>query len=487
MSTTARQTETAAIFATSATAVLLVALIITLAVATAQQATTAARTAAKVPRPRGYLAGGGEAGVPAGYAGGSETRIKVIPLTWTSNGALYMVSFVVGRDVVEAAFDTGSARFIVATKDCSNCTSSKYNPETSPTAYAIVDPRKDGRTVAEPLRPDQILNGEHQDILCSDMVSYVSQHNNIVMYSDTVTFPRYTVDGASICDNTSIDDMMAEGSRGPAPPLTVTNYPIGGITTTSGDSSLNVFGMSGVRSVTKVGTQYLLPSCQVSPTPAYESATIQAIALYYNARKQDVVWSQYIGVETGFMVFGSIRSLQLRCIQDQVQYVGMVPQLKFSTNPIDNTRWRFYVLRVESITVDGVQQPSDRTPAMFIFDTGSTQTMLPGASGVTAGVMSAARTSVVITFYTKAKPGQAVTQRASLRYDVAAGETKYGVPDLSSRTGQGFQPVFVGMPNNVAQIFSSKMDVGLLGVTAMRNTYVEYDLTNLRLGFMKSM
>jgi len=29
------------------------------------------------------------------------------------------------------------------------------------------------------------------------------------------------------------------------------------------------------------------------------------------------------------------------------------------------------------------------------------------------------------------------------------------------------------------------MDVGMFGVTSMRNTYIEYDLTNRRIGFSK--
>ena len=446
--------DAGAVAAASVTVALLVLLIALLLVGTSLQSTAILLPPTRVPR---RLAGLGLAPGPAGAVVG--TPLKVIPLTWSPSGSVYVVAFAVGKDTVEAAFDTGSARFIVATNACSGCDNTKYNPVTSADAIALIDPRKQ-RTVIEPLRPTEI--GTHQDILCSDTVSYVSQSNSIVMYRDTVTFPRRTVLGDSICDGTSIDAILTASVS--APVLTVTDFPVGGITKTSGSTALNVFGMSGVLSVTKVGKQFLLPSCQVSDAESFEAATIQAIALYYTARGQPVVWSQYIGVQTGFMLFGA---LQLPC--ETVQYVRMIKELTQSSNDVDRTPWRFYTVNVFSIEVDGVALP--HIPKQFIVDTGATQTQLPGPYAASTASRINNATSVVITLGSG-------TARDVAKLKYTASETRYA-------SSFGSQPVFTAMPDNVAQLFSSSMDVGMLGVTAMRNTYVEYDLTNRRIGFSK--
>lgn len=461
------------------TAVLLLVLIMVLGVATAHQERQkrVSKMVAGVPR---LLTAGLGLEVSKQAALAAATQLKVIPLTWNSSGSLYIVSFTVGSDLVDAAFDTGSARLIVATSDCTACDKTKYNPSTSRNALVLIDPRK-ARTVVEALRPDQIVKGETQDVLCSDTVSYVSQRNNILMYSDTVSFPRQLIPVASLCDGTSIDDVLtaAAATGPPPPPLTVTDYPIGGITSSVGSSSLNVFGMSGVLSVTQVdtakwgwhgkATKFLMPSCQLSDDAAFESATIQAVALYYRARGLPVVWSQYIGVDTGFIVFGPVRS-----VCSTVQYVPMLPQLQYSNNALDRTPWRFYVVDVTGITVDDV--PQSQYPRQFILDTGSTQTQLPGASTSTVPAINAAQRSVVIHLGSG-------TARAELRYSAA--ETRYRVPSLNTEAGYITEPVFGTMSDDTAAIFSSRKDVGLLGVTAMRNMYIEYDLTARRIGILQ--
>lgn len=456
----------AAIGVSVATIVLLTALIVALVVAAEKQRREPPLP--YIPLQDDGLAGSGVVAVAGGPGSGSgmATRLKVIPLTWSASGSLYTVGFTVGTDVVEAAFDTGSARFVVATSDCTGCGKSKYNPAASKDAIVLIDPRKADkqRTVVEPLRPDQV--GDHAAILCSDTVSYVSQSNNILMYRDTVMFPRRNVSGNSICDGTSIDGVL-DGSID-APPLTVTDFPVGGITTTTGTTALNVFGMSGVLSVTKTDDgKYLLPSCQVSAAESYEAATVQAIALYYTARKQPVVWSQYIGVNAGFMLFGS---LALPC--NRVQTVKMIRQLTRSTNDVDRTPWRFYVVQVHSMSIDGVALPRASVPKYLIVDTGTTQTLLPGPSSTSVvAQIGRATTSVSITF------GSGI--------DGDSATLTYVLGELTYQSVFGAQPTFAAMPDAVAKLFSADMDVGLFGVTCMRNAYIEYDLTNRRIGFSK--
>ena len=110
----------AAIGVSVATVVLLTVLIVALVVAADRQGQEAALPYIPVQAGDDGLAGSGVAAA-AGPGTRVSTRLKVIPLTWSPAGSLYTVTFTVGTDVVEAAFDTGSARFIVATSSCTGC------------------------------------------------------------------------------------------------------------------------------------------------------------------------------------------------------------------------------------------------------------------------------------------------------------------------------------------------------------------------------
>jgi hypothetical protein len=105
-------------------------------------------------------------------------------------------------------------------------------------------------------------------------------------------------------------------------------------------------------------------------------------------------------------------------------------------------------------------------------DTGTTQTLLPGpASPSVVAQIGRATTSVSITF-----GSGGAGDSATLTYVVG---------ELTYESLYGRQPAFAVMPDNVAKLFSANMDIGLFGVTSMRNAYIEYDLTNRRIGFSK--
>lgn len=393
-------------------------------------------------------------------------NVKAVPLTWNPSGEIYDVTFSVGNSTVSAVLDSGSSRFIVSTNSCSSCSSSTYDPTASPTSIAIADPRGSAvRNVAEPIDPTDVGNNNVQ-VLCTDTVSYVSQTNSIQMYSDTVRMPRIVVSTQTLCTDANIDGVVSSAKN--TQPLVIRDFPIGGITSSQGTSvPQNVFGMSGNLSITKYNGEYLLPSCQLTPNPSYEAATIQAIAMYYNSINRPTIWSIQLGIESGIMVFGPIPS---PCVS--VQYVPMQRSLVNANNDLDASPWRFYVVQVQSIVVGG-QQMGD-IPSYFILDTGSTQVSIPGPQGqqIADAITGISGDQTVVFTFGDGTPGNTAT-------------LTYTSDDTTFNSDAGIQTVFTGMPDTTAQYFSTKLDTGLFGVTAMRNRYLEFNLTTRRVGFAK--
>ena len=298
--------------------------------------------------------------------------------------------------------------------------------------------------------------------LCQTVAAYVSQTDYIEMFQDVITFPRRQVLTAAMC-----------GSDRPVPTtptdvLVITNFPVGGVTSITGQSSLNVLGMSAVRASTMIKDPatgqdvYLMPSCQTVATPAHESAVISALSLFYGQR--DLIWSQFLlrGTAGGFLVFAP---MVIPCAPPVT--IPMIRQLPNATTALGQTPMRYYVARVAAIQVtaaDGTTTSLSGIPSMFVMDTGSTQCMLPGPSGPANAAAIMASTSTVIVLGSGSRT-------VALPYLAARGDMQAGALD-----------VFTSMEDGVANDFSSKHDVGILGCTAMRGMYIEYNLTQFTFG-----
>lgn len=394
-------------------------------------------------------------------AGGAALgTTNVIPLVWNASAGIFEVQFTAGKGQVSAAFDTGSARFIV---------DKGYTP--SDKALAIVDPRK----VPDLLElSDSELDDLRQqpDVLCSTEVAYVSQTDKVQMVQDDIAFPRKEVQDAELCVR-DVDTVVADASD--ANPFVITDFPIGRVVQSTG-TSLNVFGMSPVQSATIIkidGQQYyLLPYCQTERKQSnkrapYESALLEALARYYEAINHPLVWSMFVGDKDGFMVFADMR---LACLD--VKYSPMVRTLSNSTSALVSTPYRFYVVNVESIQIGTRGDPSSlralpSPPKQVLVDTGTTQFLLPGSTGaLNASALSNLSSDQVAVLTLQG--GVVIT---------------YGPDDLQYNIGGRSRPVFADMPDNVARTFSTNLDVGIMGITAMRHMYIEYDLSQLRVGF----
>jgi hypothetical protein len=396
---------------------------------------------------------------------------KVVPLTWNPTGFVYMVSFTAGTSPVTAAFDTGSARFIVATADCSTCTGPLYNPAASPTAVMLVDPRKAGAAGANPDPSNAPITpadmAQYRSILCTDTAAYVSQTDSIQMYEDTVTFPRRAV---AICP--SPETNAGQGyttDAGAAPDLVITNFPIGGVYANTGSSSLNILGMAPVLSSTTInvdGTnEYLMPSCQTTRIPAYESAVLAAISSHYTNAGLPTVWSQYLGVDTGYIVFAPFAA---PCVP--LSTITLIPTLKDAPSAVSSTPSRYYVAPLVGMYTGPRGGPRSAfqtlagAPQALVLDTGTTQFMVPpGGPVLPPGSLAPGQVLVVVLGSGSASRGGQV----AIQFENA--DLGYG-PD-------GNTPVMAAMTPSVASVFSSANTVGILGCTAQRGLYVQYNVT----------
>jgi hypothetical protein len=494
--------------------VLMYALVIPSTVQTLHNASKApAQTSAAVTcAPSGLLAGGiGNGDTREAIAAAASAsvlqndKVVVIPLCWT--GSEYMINFTAGGTPVQAVFDTGSAQFIVATSACASCTPSKTDvaPHTAyyqPTNAAVVqDPR---------LLPAQRP--------CTTTVSYVSQSNTVVVFADDVAFgqievPYALLDTLALGGPSPLESMLAAGGyacaapgsslagllmRRPrpapgqpssssngtlttkaAPPLTISNFPVGGITNaTGGSGSLNVFGMSSVMAATRVSVQggtveYLLPSCQVTTKPAYESPLLQAVSAFYDRDPKSAgtcTWSLYVDGTQGFVVFAPLEGLRLPSLSP-VTYTPLVPALTKAASALASTPYRYYVVEVVSWTFSKNDYDApvniDGAPRYLVMDTGTTICMLPSARAVTTLQECGRRgykSTLTLASINSSRPNPVIS------FSAIRGNYTYVSTDATAAS------VFGVMDSGTASAFSSDQDVGIFGGAAMQGLYLEFSV-----------
>lgn len=398
------------------------------------------------------------AGLPSSLA--AVPLSDAIPMRWNVAGSSYLVDFSVGGSAVSAVMDSGSAQFIVATTECGTCTGTRYDPPASTTAIVLLDPRKGSGVGSNGVvTPGDATQYASQ--LCTYQAGYVSQTDSVQMYEDTVTFPRVKLPLPALC---TTRPSVLLSSVTAAPPLTVTQFPVGGIYANTGSSSANVLGMSGVLTTrTMAGpdgtTLYITPSCQTVAKPAYESPVIQAIAQYYEALGLSTVWSHFLGETTGVLMFAPPPS----CVP--LYRVPLVSTLPRAVS-IGATPWRYYVVNVVRMQIRNPAANSVTplaAPRYFIVDSGTTQCQLPGSAGpetadLASGISGSQLLDIVV---------GVGSQTATLTYIPA---------DVTFSAGAVSLPVFAAMPASEAASFSADLDVGILGNTALRNFFVSYDL-----------
>lgn len=369
--------------------------------------------------------------VESGLRGNGVPLHPVIPLEWHNATGTYNLVLVVGSNTVHAAFDTGSAQFVVTTTDCNTCTAPAYNPIKSTSAFAIMDHTRDS--------------------LCTSSITYVSQTNTLQMYSDTVTIPRKLAPdclGRPVSDDTKVA------------PIVIPDFPVGGVVHNTGQSSVNVFGISGVMtSARSSDKKHLTPSCQIVDTPIFESPVLQAVHTYSKKLDKPMVLSVRFAPkrEDG----GSVMFMENSSVCDTpVFYTPMVEKLPSAPSDLANTPYRYYVIEVESASTYHDKLPLPEFPKYLIIDTATTQFMVPKQ----VSVPKLLNGGLVVTV--------AHTGGKTLSWSLSPEDEHYGVP------------MFVSMPDAVAFEFSSKKDVGILGAMAMRGRYFEFTYdTPRRIGF----
>jgi hypothetical protein len=352
-------------------------------------------------------------GAPITFGPGSA-----IPLTFTGNN--YTVAFTAGASRVTAIMDTGSARCVLATASCGGgCAGPTYQPGSA--ATPLVDP-----TTQTP---------------CTSTLDYVSQTDTVRMYSDTVTFPRVVVNTGCV------------SSSAAATPLTITDFPIGGVTTASGSgSSLNVLGLSAVQ----IGGGARAPSCQTVASPTYLSAIIQTLATYYTGLNLDVVFSYDLG--RNLLMFAGLDAGP--CAAPAVARVPLVRALPDPpADGIADTPMRYYVVGLVGVTVNGRPVPGP-LPKYLILDTGTTQVQLPDAPGAVAALTGMSASDVAV-------------------FTVGSGSETATLTYKGSGAAE-----FAAMPAAAAAAFSTSKTVGILGCTGMRTAAFEFNLTRFTAGIV---
>lgn len=352
-----------------------------------------------------------------------------IALDYDGSSGIYNAHFFVGKNKVQAAFDTGSARFIVSTKECGECAGADYHPVQS---EIVLDAQSGGKT------------------FCQEKVMYVSQTDTIQVFSDTVQFPLVGMDA---CD---LDGKEAKSAK-PMNTLFISSFPVGGIVENSGDSAHNILGMSGVVSVNITQHngkgKYVVQSCQLSDSPHYESAVLQSVAEYNKSVGEPLMWSIQFFRNRSAGAFVSFRRPMLRC--SSVRYVPAVRVLPGAPNDLVGTPWRYYVVRVKKARTHVGEMPIHGFPKFLIIDTGTTQFMLPPA----VNAADVQRQGLVLT----------------LEGDV----------ELAWKNPQAYNDdtttVFENMTEEVASLFSKNNEVGIFGNLAMLGMYIEFTFGEQRL------
>lgn len=380
---------------------------------------------------------------------------KIIPLFWEPAGLLYEVHFSAGKSVISAAFDTGSTNFIVSTAAASS--SNFYD---SSTGTPVVGP--DGKGT------------------CTTTVNYVSQSNTVQVFLDTLSFRNKLIQSSTLCtkDVTSVVTAGADAAD-----FQITQFPVGATVRSTGASPMNVLGMAAVQATS-------IPSvCKSYSTPAYVSPVIQSFAEHYQGLTppKDVIWSMMLGTPAsfitkrtgkddsqpaGFMVFGP---MSVDCLTPV--FTPMVAQLP-SAPGLGGTPYQYYVAQVQYCAI-GTTGAAVSTytkfpsfPKYLLIDSGTTLALIPGSA---AAATCAAINAV----------GPQQTVILVLHGDVTI---TYQAADVTYQASNGAgststEKVFQAMDSTTAANFSTTEDVGILGCTALRNLYVEFNLSSKQMGF----
>lgn len=357
-----------------------------------------------------------------------QVLTSVIPLTWDPSTGTYNIHFFVGNNLVHAAFDTGSAHVVVSTDACSSCSGPTYDPHKSQSSYAVVDSRR----------------GE--GAMCRAQISYVSQSNTLQMYTDTVTIPR-----ALAPDCLGRASVPSDGTV--IPSLVVHDFPIGGIVHNTGQSSVNVFGMSGVVTPEHPETtrMYTLPTCQLSTEPMYESPILQAVFMYTKAHNEPMVWAVRFAPRRSDGATVMFRQQTSACDRPLVR-VKAVTQLPDGASDLVRTPYRYYAIEVVRARTYHGSTPLPHFPRIMLVDTATTQVMVPGQTD--AALLN--RNGLVLTVRTIDGSDR------DLEWPLSSDDSHLGVP------------MFMHMPDETANEFSHTRTVGILGVMAMRGRYIEF-------------
>jgi hypothetical protein len=385
---------------------------------------------------------------------------KIIPLFWQDDGLLYEVHLTAGKSKVTAAFDTGSTNFIVATP-----ASSSTNYYDTSTGKSIT--KADGSS-------------------CVNTVSYVSQSNTVQVFLDTLSFPQKVIQSQELCTQ-NVTRVVNDGTS--SQNFTISPFPVGATIKTTGASSMNVLGMAGVMQ-TEIAS-----ICKTFPQPVHVSPVIRSFAKYYQNLKQtdpsanaDVVWSMMLGTPqsftggstadddteaAGFIVFGPLSVPS--CLAPV--FTPMVPTLP-SAPGIGSNPYQYYVVEVVSCSIGkiadaiGPYTKFPNFPTYLLVDTGTTLCLIPGISGAatTQAINNVGADEMVL-----------LTLKGGVVITYQAGDVKY-------QSGGQMANVFQAMDDATAANFSTvdsngNYSVGILGCTAMRNLYVEFNLSNSTIGF----
>ena len=410
----------------------------------------------------------------------SKTIGAAIPLHWNDATKTYDISFTVGKSVVSAAFDTGSAATIIRTPACSSCSvASVYDPAASSTSRAILSSNGTG------------FNDVRK--LCRASISYVSQTNVLQMYSETVIFNRVMVSSCA----------KGSGEAAPvaavAPPLIITDFPVGGmVESTGGHASVNVFGISGVKSTNHAllgaPDSYPTSTCKDTSTSTYEAPILESIATETNSPfKWSVRFSANRKKGGALVAFGNSQT----CLTDApLQTVRALRVLPNAPSDMVATPWRYYVIEVlharsfyvagadnetgtepnggaacagagAGSTTAGCGTPYPDFPKYLILDTATTQFMVPGEGN---SISQLTDYGLIITLNN--------AEKSELRW---SGRKSASQEEQDEDYGPVETPLFGRMSQAIASEFSDIVpcgNVGILGALAMRGRYIEFSFAD---------
>ena len=408
----------------------------------------------------------------ATLAGGLSFQL-VTPLLWSASQGFFSIPMTLpDGSKTSAAFDTGSSGLILNNVPTSALTAST---------------------------PVPALSGSGN---CTSTVSYVSQSNVVTQYDMTITFPR--VDVGQVKAVTVSDSITTTYSPGAS--LVINNFPVGVVTSSTGTGpSANVFGMSSVLVSSTVsgdgttsskdsytaagvpkapkGVTYLLPYCQTSTKPAFESPMLQAVSVVnaglagQNPHDADAtpnpgggitgttnVWCMGLHQNAGFVLFAA---MSLNAMPASARTTtALVPKVPNAPAGLTSTPMRYYIVKVASATLGGSPVPG--FPKYLMVDTGTTNVLLPNKSGSAIAGSSQTCTITLQGVCSSACGKTQASQNPVLTFPPGSS------PDAS---------MFQDMSDAVASGFSSAQDLGILGVRGLMGRFLQFNLTDQTLQF----